>query len=186
MKTIGLIGEKGSGKETFITLLKELLPDKKIKRVSTSAFLGETLSLWNLDKTRSNLQQMAIVMDKSFGKGTLTNALRSQIENADSDIVIYDSIRWESDLRLIRSFPENLVLCITAEPKIRFGRIKKRAQKKGEVNLTFERFQEEEKVATETQIPELASKSDLKIENNGNLSEFKLKIKDFIVSDTFT
>src|SRR4051812_31081631 len=107
---IGIVGEKGSGKETFATFLKEIIPDKVIFHARSSDILAETLQIWDLVSTRHNLQQLAIVLDQGFGKGTLTHAVAKRIKDSNADIVVFDGVRWFSDAEMIRSFPENILV----------------------------------------------------------------------------
>lgn len=174
---IGLVGEKGGGKETFGDILIKLLPNKRIARVRFSDLLAETLLLWSIPNTRENLQDLAIAMDKQFGEGTLTRAVQERIKKLSADIILLDGVRWMSDAELIRSFPKNYLIYITAPFKLRFERLKKRKQKSDEVTLTFKQFLYEENRKTELDIPKIAKKADFKIENNSTLLEFRGKIK---------
>src|SRR3972149_4560911 len=98
MKTyIALVGENGSGKGTFESLLKELLPQKVITRVVFSDVLRDTLKLWDIPSTRDNLQKLPQVMTEGFGKDALANAIRHRVSALESDIIILDGVRWLSD-----------------------------------------------------------------------------------------
>lgn len=177
---IGLVGEKGSGKETFGNLLQELIPEKKIVRIRSSDILSETLTLWDIPKTRENLQDLAIYMDQGFGKGTLSHAVFARIEKMDADIVIFDGVRWETDVDLIRKFPKNFLVYVTASLETRFERIKTRKEKAFEEGTTLKQFMHEEKKLTELQIPKIGKEADFKIENNTSLQDFKTQVKKFI------
>lgn len=176
---IGLVGEKGSGKETFGNFLKELLPKKFIDRIHFSDILIETLDLWDVSKTRGNLQILAQHMEK-FGPGILSRAIKKRVENSKAKIVIIDGIRWESDLKMLRSFPKNLLVYITADLKIRYQRTKIRHEKAFEDAASFEQFFEEEKAKNEILIPKIGKSADRKIINNGSLEEFKINVRDFV------
>ncbi len=78
---IGLVGEKGSEKQTFVDLLYSFTDKNKIHHMKFSDLLSETLEMWNLSKTRENLQKLAIIMNKNFGEDTLTNATNKRIKN---------------------------------------------------------------------------------------------------------
>lgn len=176
---IGLIGEKGSGKGTFVDLLSKIINKNNIAHLKSSMILGDSLDLWNIKKTRENLQKLAIVMDENFGKGTLTNAIYERIKNDKKNIVIYDGIRWQTDVEMIRSFHKNILIYITANPKVRYERLKERKEKIGEENLTFEQFMKEEKAYTEIFISRIGKTADFKIENNYSIEKFKDKVKEF-------
>lgn len=180
MKTvIGIIGEKGSGKGTFVHIL-QALSNKSVGYVKSSELLAETLNLWGIPLTRNNLQQLAIIMDNQYGVGSLSRAVQKRIDNLDTSLVVYESIRWQSDAEMIRSFPNSILIYITAPVEVRYRRTLERHEKIGEGNATFEQFVAEEKVQTETAISDLASNADFKIENIGTKEGFEDKIKDFM------
>lgn len=176
---IGLVGEKGGGKGSFYSILKELLPDKKIDRISSSELLARTLDLWALARTRENFIKLVKTMNEGFGEGAVTKALAAQIETSGADMVIIDSIRLKSDLNMLRSFPNNLLLYITADPKIRYERSRARGEKAGEQTMSFEQFSDEEKAHTEQLIPEFGKQADFVINNNATIDQFKEKINQF-------
>lgn len=179
MKTIiGLVGEKGSGKETFGNFLMEIAKGKTVKRVRFSDLLNYTLKLWDLPQDRENLQHLAVVMDTGFGSGTLTSGIRKQIENLDADIIILDGVRWETDEILVRSFPRNFMIYITADIDKRYERLKKRDEKKGEAE-TFKQFMQSEKAKNELLIPKIGKRANLKIENNGTFEDLKNEVGKF-------
>ncbi|MBI2022575.1 hypothetical protein HYS97_01860 [Candidatus Daviesbacteria bacterium] len=177
MKTvIGLVGEKGSGKETFGNFLMDIAKGKKVMRIRFSGILNETLKLWSLDGTRHNLQHLAVVMEEGFSKGTLTNAIRKRVESLNADIVILDGVRWKTDEELIRSFGKNFLIYVTAETRLRFERLQKRQEKKDEAR-TFEQFMKEEKAKNELLIPQIGKRADFKVENNGTFEELKVSVQ---------
>lgn len=177
MQIIGLVGEKGSGKQTFVNFITSLAPDLKIRQVRFSDILAQTLILWDIPITRSNLQKLAIMMNETFGQTALAKAAIFFLEGDTSDIIVLDGIRREAEVRLLRSFKNSTLIYITAEQQLRYQRLKLRSEKVGEAGLTFEQFLKEEKSKAEKEIPAISKKADIKIENNGNLNEFKSKIR---------
>lgn len=176
---IGLVGEKGSGKETFAKFLKEIIKNKTITHIRFSDILGETLTLWDLPKTRENYQHLAVIMDDGFGKGTLTHAISKKIQTTHSEIVVLDGVRWQSDIDLINTFPYHLLVYITADLPIRFERLKKRQEKKYEETTSFAQFMKEEKAKNELDIPIFGKKADYKIVNNGSMKDLKKQTEEF-------
>lgn len=174
---IGLTGEKGSGKGTFIKELQKLATNLSIVRIASSDVLGSTLDLWGIEKTRRNLQDLAIVMDKHYGSGTLTCAVKHRIEETIADIIIFDGVRWQTDVDMIRSFPNSLVIYITSPVNERYRRTHGRGEKVDEKTASFEKFMEEEKVETEVQIPIIGKSADIVIENTGSFTKYKKKIE---------
>lgn len=174
---IGLVGQKGSGKGTFSTLLQKLLPDKQIAKIKSSDILLQTLSLWSLTPTRENFQKLAVAMDQTFGLGTLTQAVEQQINTIQADIIIYDGVRWETDVEMIKKFPQSKLVYVTANPSLRYQRAKARNEKAGENEITFTQFMKEEQAHTEVFIPQIGAQADFTITNEGTLEDFKDQVK---------
>lgn len=172
MKVLGLVGEKGSGKQTFVNFLKEIAPDLNIRQVRFSDILAQTLVLWDIPVTRTNLQKLSLVMNDGFGTKALADAAKFSIEGDKADVIIFDGIRRKEEFKLTRG----TVIYITADQKLRYERLKKRSEKVGEVGFTWEQFMEEENSKAESEIPALSKKADFKIENNGTKEEFKSSI----------
>lgn len=176
---IGLVGQKGCGKGTFVKLFKEAASDKKITHVRFSDILLETLNTWNLETSRENLQRLSVMMRNLFGEGTLTRATKNRIETADTDIVLLDGVRWESDLDMLRSFPQNLLVHVIRDPKKRWEGTKARNEKIGESETSFEQFLKEEQAETEQLIPKIGAKADITINNDGSTEDLNEEIEKF-------
>lgn len=175
MKVIGLVGEKGSGKQTFVNFLKKMASNLNIRQIRFSDILAQTLLIWDIPITRSNLQKLAIVMNDAFGTKALTNAAKFSFEGDLADVVILDGIRRQSEFNLVKLM-NGTVIYITADQDLRYKRLKLRSEKVGEVGLTFAQFLKEEKSKAESEIPKISKKADIKLENNGTLDEFKSSI----------
>ena len=175
---IGLVGEKGSGKETFAKFFSEFMSREKnltVCHVKFSDLLKETLDLWSMPATRTNLQVLAVIMDQHFGEGTLAEAMYQRISKVQADIVLLDGVRWHADIKLLNRFKKHYLVYITADTKTRFKRISRRTEKIGE-GKDFKQFMKEEQAANELLIPELGAKADFKIENTGSVKEFSEKV----------
>lgn len=178
-KVIGLVGEKGSGKQTFVNFLKEIYPDLNIRQVRFSDILAQTLMIWDIPITRVNLQKLAIMMNTTFGQQALANAAKFSIEGDNASVVIFDGIRRKTELDLVKNMANHILIYITADQNLRYQRLKLRSEKVGETGLTFEQFLAEEKSKAEVNIPSLGKKADIKIENNGTMEQFRSSVKQF-------
>lgn len=176
---IGLVGEKGSGKETFVQIFKELT-GKQVTHIRFSDVLYETLNLWNIPTTRKNLQDIAVLFRDHFGNSILSHVVQHRIENADANVVIIDGVRWEEDVSMLRSFPNTILIYITAHQNIRYQRIVSRKEKSGESTTTFEQFLKEEQAPNEVLISKIGNNADYTIENNTDLKIFKRKVQEII------
>lgn len=177
---IGVTGENGSGKGSFSDSLITQLKSSKVSKIKFSDVLFSTLKNWNIDTTRNNLQNLAIIMDKQYGVGSVTRAAQVAIKKNPAEIIIVDGVRWESDVQMIRSFKNNALVYVTADPKVRYERMRKRGEKVGENILTYKQFLDEEKAGTETQIKKIGKLADFKIENNGTPQALNSQVKLFI------
>ena len=181
-KIIGIVGEKGAGKETFGNFLRDFLQEKKktFFRIHSSDVLIETLAIWKIPTTRENLQKLPVAMEKMFGRGALTRAVKSRIEASDNDVIVFDGVRWHSDAEMIRSFGTiGTLVYITASKEIRYGRLKERKEKVGEFNLSYKQFCEEENAPTEAHIREIGMCADFIIENYGSVDKLKEEVRVF-------
>lgn len=181
MLVVGLVGEKGSGKGTFAELLENGAPaGKRVVRVRFSDLLRETLDLWRIAKTREHLQTLAAIMVKHYGPETLAHATVHRVAEAKADVVLLDGVRWEADRLLIRSFEHNLLVYITASPRIRYERLRGRSENAKEGQTTYEQFLKEEHAVTEHAIPAIGATADIRIVNEGSRDELRRYINAVI------
>lgn len=175
---IGITGEKGSGKKTFGEVVKELNQGElSIQVQQFSDILRDTLKIWHLPVSRVNMQKLVVVMRNAFGEDVLAKAVYHRALDLQADVLIFDGVRWEVDRKLIRQLPNNFLVYITADPKIRWQRTRKRGQNHGEHKTTFKQFLEEELAEAEISIPLIGKTADFKITNNGSFEEFKEEIR---------
>jgi dephospho-CoA kinase len=175
---IGVVGEIGSGKGVFIEFLKDAALGKKVERIAGSQILAETLALWDIKSTRQALQDLAIVMNRHYGSDTLAHAVWKRMSESTADIIVFDGVRWKSDPEMVRSFPDSLIIYVTADIHTRYDRIKVRTEKVGESALPYEQFLQEEKADTELNIPAIGREADIRIENSGSLDEYRAKVEE--------
>ncbi|MBI4128427.1 MAG: hypothetical protein HY460_00110, partial [Parcubacteria group bacterium] len=109
---IGLVGESGAGKDTFIQMLWKIARGKRGMHLSTSHALRTTCALWHLPRTRTTLQTLPVVMNTAFGAGTFTNVIRQSIrgEVEAFDIVAVNALRLPTDMAMIREFAPSLLV----------------------------------------------------------------------------
>lgn len=178
---IGLTGEKGAGKSTFIELLGKLLPGYSVERVSSGLLLGKIILLMGKPITRANLQKIPVALEKAFGKGVVSEMVKREIQKTKADIVVFDGVRWETDVRMLRKMNAMSIVYITADVDTRYQRTKERREKVDEDMATFEEFLREEREPTETAIKEIGEQqASFRIQNNGTTDQLRLLVIDFI------
>lgn len=178
-KVIGIIGEMGSGKGTFIKILTSIAGLEAFGKVSTSGFLRNALSLWGLELTRENLQLLPQIMKNSFGPDTFFDAIAHEIDSQKQTIVIFDGPRFNADILYLKSKYELVLVYIETDIKTRFERIIERGEKQGENITSFEKFLEQHKAPTESEIPFLKTQATYVIDNNGDLENLEQQTKTF-------
>lgn len=178
---IGLVGKCGAGKSTFTKFLREIAVSNgcSVGRVGFSDILMETLHLWGIESTRENLQKLAVIMNNSYGDGILSKAVFMRASEDKSDIIILDGIRWKSDVEMLKLFPRNMLIHITADPGRRFERMKARKEKLRESEKTFEQFLKEEESLNEVLISDIGAKADIQFENVFYLHNFEVDVISF-------
>lgn len=180
---IGLVGEKGGGKDSVVKIAARLLPRKKVVQIRFSDVLTDTLNIWALPRTRENYQKLSPSFRKVYGPHTLANAVRVRGEAAPADIVFLNGVRWWEDVKMLRSLNKrgarSFLVYVTASASLRYERIRKnkRKEKVGEYRATLRKFMKEEKAYTEIFIPKIGRKADVKIENIGSYENLREVVK---------
>jgi len=184
---IGLVGEKGGGKDTVMKFIERLLPKKKIVQIRFQDVLTETLTLWELPRTRENYQKLSPAFRRAFGPRTITNVARARALRADADILILNGIRWWEDFTMLRSLnkepgAKSFVVYITAPLRIRYERTRARSDKTGEgktgeSKISFAKFMKQERAFTEKFIKQISKKADVTIGNTGTMNEFREAVR---------
>jgi dephospho-CoA kinase len=100
--------------------------------------------------------------------GILAQLIKDRAFENTARIVVLDGVRWWQDVKMLRELPNNILVYITAPAELRFERLKKRNEKVGEAEMSWEQFLEEEKAENEIYIPKIGEKADYKILNDKN------------------
>ena len=181
MKTVlGLVGEIGSGKSTFVRIVEELIPETKIAHFKSSDILAAILEILNKPATRKNLQKLPEILSELFDDDVISEAIFARISQSDADICVFDGVRWPSDVEVLRRFPNNFLIYITADARTRYSRVKSRKDKLEEADLTFAQFLQADLSQTEIFIPKIGENADIKISSGDTIDSFFEDIKNFV------
>ncbi len=174
---IGLIGETGSGKDTFCDFIKKTVKEP-VFCFRFSDTLSKILMILFGEVKKEDQQWLGKILREKYGNDILAKAMVQKIKGIENGIIILNGIRYWEEFEMVKKLGgKNLY--ITADQKIRWQRINKRGEKIDDLS-SYDKFIEKEKAKTEILIPELAKKADFKIENNGSLASFYGKIRKFI------
>ncbi len=184
MIIIGLTGEKRGGKGTLTELLSNSLPDKKIIRMGFGDIVGDLLDILGKERSREEMQKLPIILMNGYREpDVVTMAMKKRIgkiKNSEAGIIVLDGIRTWQDLEMLRSFPENLLVYVTASLETRYRRAKASNEKVGDKSLTFEQFKAQDEAEIERLIPEIGVTADFIIQNESTLDEYRRKAEIFI------
>jgi len=176
-KIIGLVGETGSGKDTFCQYLKKISKEP-VFYFRFSDPLLETLKIFVNEIKKEDQQWLGKILRRRFGDNVLAKAISKRIKNIKRGIVILNGIRYWEEYEMIKKLGGK-IFYITVDPKLRWQRLRKRGEKKDDFS-SFRKFLEREKARTEILIPEIGKKADFKIENNGSIVAFYKEIQKII------
>lgn len=178
-KIIGLVGEAGSGKDTFCEY-----PKRKLKNVYVFRFsqpLTEALRIFFDKVKRKDQQWLVSVLREKFGNNILGEAIKKKIKNIKKGIIILNGVRVWEEYKMIKKMGGKIIY-ITANPKLRWQRMRKRGEKKDDF-ISYKKFLELEKAKSEILVPKISKKADFKIENNNSKADFYQKCKKVLIRE---
>ncbi len=166
---IGIIGENGSGKDTFCGFFQKHLPEAEFLKFSDP--LVAVLKIFFKEVSREDMQWLANNLRERFGGDILTKAIERKIENSEKSVFVLNGLRVMDDYLFLQKKGGKLVY-VTADERTRWERLQKRNEKKDD-NVSFEEFLEREKDSTEKEIPEIGENAEFFIDNNGDLDNLE-------------
>ena len=182
---IAVIGKTCAGKETFGKILREEFAGKV--NISSHRFsdpLNETLDVLHLPKSRPNQQLLSTKLREAFGEEILGDALHRRAEANNADLLFFDGVRRPQDVVMLRRLPKSIVVYIISSAEVRFERLKKRADRPGDAEKTWDEFLAEQAAESESRIDEIAKLADIRIENpneeDPQFPNFRSKIRELL------
>jgi len=172
-KVLGLVGETGSGKDTFCDYFKKI--KKGVFVFHFSQPLTEALKIFFDNIKKEDQQWLVKALRERFRNNILGEAIAKKIKNVKKGLVILNGVRMREEFAMIKKFGGKIIY-ITADPKIRWQRIRSRGEKKDD-KISYQKFLKMEKAASEILIPKIGKKANFKIENNGSVKDFYRNIK---------
>jgi dephospho-CoA kinase len=172
---IGLVGESGAGKDTVADYLKHRY-DATLLRFSDP--LKKTLSMLVERPSREDQAWLAMALKNRFGKDVLFRMLTKQM--VDSSLISLNGLRYKEDEDFLRSFPNNVLIYVTSDPKLRWERSTKRGEKSDD-NISFEEFMKlETTLETERAIVSLGKEAEYTVYNDSTLEDLFVKVDDIM------
>lgn len=173
---IGLTGKIGSGKGEVVNYLKT----KGYEHYVYSDVIREIAKQRGIEPTRANLQRLGFEIKRKKGYGVLSSIL---LKKAKTQNAVFDGIRNRYEINELRK-KNTLIIGVTASPKVRFERIRKR-NRKGDPK-TYHEFKRLDNIENRgktigQEINHCLTMADNIIDNNSTLVELHKKI-DAIIS----
>lgn len=174
---LGLTGKIACGKGTFADYLIEKY---RAKKFGFSDPLKETLSIYDIELTRHNLQMLSTLLRQNFSEDILAKALMKRATAAKENIVIIDGVRRLTDIENFRSLDNFFLVYIDTDEKIRYERYIRRNQSPGDEKMSYEDFRKKDNAESENQIEGLKKFTKYIITNNGSVEELLQKTDEII------
>ena len=179
--SIGITGAFGSGKSTAAAFFEE----KGFTKIALSSFLEIEAKKRGVRKiTRKILQDIGNEWREKFGPGILAKKANAYLKSKKAEKAVIDGVRNLGEVREFRKNGNFILVAVVADRKVRFERLKslKRREK-----LTWDLFEELDKrdigVAekqTGLQVAFCIAESDVFVDSNGGIEEFRSKLKKFL------
>lgn len=177
---IGLTGKNGSGKGEVARFLKK----RSFEYHSLSDVLRDELKKRKKPLTRDNLIAVGNKLRETYGPDILAKRILEKVE-ADRNYVI-DSIRHPAEAQALKTQDRFALLNITASPKVRFDRLKKRKRENDPKTfkdfLELERIEAKSGVESDQQLDQTLKLADYEIDNSSSLEKLHKEIAKIVMT----
>ena len=182
---IAVVGKSGSGKETIYKMTCEIMGLRSDWpwQVSIHHFsdpLNEMLDLLYIECARPNQQKISTVLRQAFGEELIGSVIYNRALKDSADIVFLDGVRRPQDVTMLRRLPNSHLVCVEAVPEVRFERLKKRADRPGDAEKTWEQFLKEQSAEAESMIDAIGREADFRIDNSNDLESLRKQVREFL------
>lgn len=189
-KYVCVAGASGAGKETLYLFLKEEL-ERRGYTTSIHHFsdpLNETLAEWIIPNCRPNQQTLSTFMRTArwlneeseplgpeWSQEIMSRAIRTRALADTANFVFLDGVRRPSDLVMLRTLPNSTLVGIIRDDRLRYEGLKKRADRPGDAEKTWEQFLLEQQAEPEQEIGRLVAQADIQVANDSTKEEIGRK-----------
>lgn len=188
-KLIGLAGTNGSGKDTLGQILAE---DHGYLFFSVTDLLRAECRRRNIPAERVNQRMISAEWRKKYGLGVLVDKAVEHYEKVKSDYkgLVLASMRNPGEADRIHE-DGGLMVWLDADPRVRYERIQANKHERAgrsEDDKTYEQFLSEEEAEMHSDdrhklsTMEVKKRSDVFIDNGGDLESLKQEIKQSLFS----
>ena len=100
--------------------------------------------------------------------------------NDPSDLVIVEGIRRPTDVTYLKDLDGFHMVCVTAEPKIRWERMTMRGENPDDAKKTLDEFLADEKAEADSLIKEIAKQAEFTIVNDEDIESLHHKVEEIL------
>jgi len=174
---IGLVGQIACGKDTAVDYLVKTY-GAGTHRFSESMF--DCVIRLGLETTRENLVAFSEITRTQFGQDLFANIIVKDCLGDPNEIIIANGIRRMPDIEGLGKLDGFHLIHITAPARTRHERIIQRGEKDCEKDLTWEQFQEQALLPTETSIKEVANHAKHIVDNSGSFEDLYRQLDELM------
>lgn len=176
-KIIGLVGLIACGKGTAAKYLAEKYQASTYR---FSTILRDVLKRIYLEESRDNMINLSESLRQTFGQDLLANVITKDALNDPREIVVVEGIRRLEDIKYLKQLPNFTLVEISADPKIRYQRLKNRGENSDDSSKTYEQFLADHKKPTEITIPVVIELAIEHLSNNGSFDDLSKQIDELV------
>jgi dephospho-CoA kinase len=174
---LGFVGDLAGGKGTIANYLKE---NYGVNAYRFSTMLRDILDRVYVDQSRDNMQTLSTFLRENYGQDVMSKVIAKDVEHDTNDLVVVEGIRRPTDITYLSEIPGFHLIYITADPKIRWERLVKRAENPGDTEKTYEEFLEDEQAEADRLIKELGAQAEITINNDRTMDELFAQLEKIL------
>lgn len=174
---LGFVGDLSAGKGTICQYLKDKYG---VNSYRFSTMLRDILHRIYVKESRENLQTLSTFLRVNYGQDIMSNVIAKDVENDPREIVAVEGIRRPTDITYLNKMDNFHLIYVTAAPEIRWQRMVKRNENRGDSEKTLESFLKDEQAEADTLIKGLGKEAEFTITNDGTFEELYQKVEQII------